>query len=75
MSYKGKYQMATGEKIVLAIRYAMQDDMTYFRSCMEHLRHELNWTDEQIGNAFMEIGAILFNKDLEDEIEELDNER
>lgn len=65
------YKYETGERIALAIRYAMQDDMTHFRSCMEHLRHELNWTDEQIGTAFMEIGAILFNEDLEDELEEL----
>lgn len=63
----------TGEQIALAIRYAMQDDMTVFRSVMEHLRFELRWTDEQIGNAFMEVGAIMFQEDLNDELEELEN--
>jgi hypothetical protein len=61
----------TGEKIALAIRYAMQDDMSVFRSVMEHLRFELQWTDEQIGNAFMEVGAIMFQEDLEGELQEL----
>jgi len=61
----------TGEQIALAIRYAMQDDMSVFRSVMEHLRFELQWTDEQIGNAFMEVGAILFQEDLEGELQEL----
>jgi len=61
----------TGEQIALAIRYAMQDDMSVFRSVMEHLRFELHWTDEQIGNAFMEVGAIMFQEDLEGELQEL----
>jgi hypothetical protein len=61
----------TGEQIALAIRYAMQDDMSVFRSVMEHLRFELLWTDEQIGNAFMEVGAIMFQEDLEGELQEL----
>jgi hypothetical protein len=61
----------TGEQIALAIRYAMQDDMSVFRSVMEHLRFELQWTDEQIGNAFMEVGAIMFQEDLEGELQEL----
>jgi hypothetical protein len=73
MKYKN-YELETGEKIAIAIRYAMQDDMTYFRSTMEYLRHELNWSDEQIGNAFMEIGAIMFQEDLEDELKELEDE-
>jgi hypothetical protein len=63
----------TGEQIALAIRYAMQDNMTVFRSVMEHLRFELQWTDEQIGNAFMEVGAILFQEDLDGELQELEN--
>lgn len=63
----------TGEQIALAIRYAMQDDMTVFRSVMEHLRFELKWSDEQIGNAFMEVGAILFKEDLDGELQELEN--
>jgi hypothetical protein len=61
----------TGEQIALAIRYAMQDDMTVFRSVMAHLRFELNWSDEQIGNAFMEVGAIMFREDLEGELQDL----
>jgi hypothetical protein len=61
----------TGEQIALAIRYAMQDEMGVFRSVMEHLRFELLWTDEQIGNAFMEVGAIMFQEDLEGELQEL----
>jgi len=65
------YELATGERIAIAIRYAMQDDMTYFRSCMEHLRFELEWDDTQIGNAFMEIGQIMFQEDLEDELQDL----
>jgi hypothetical protein len=68
------YNYETGERIALAIRYAMQDDMTHFRAVMEHLRFELQWDDTQIGNAFMEIGAILFNEDLENELQELENE-
>jgi hypothetical protein len=64
----------TGEQIALAIRYAMQDDMSVFRSVMEHLRFELQWTDEQIGNAFMEVGAIMFQEDLEGELQELKDE-
>jgi hypothetical protein len=63
----------TGEQIALAIRYAMQDNMTVFRSVMEHLRFELRWSDEQIGNAFMEVGAILFQEDLDGELQELEN--
>lgn len=63
----------TGEQIALAIRYAMQDDMSVFRSVMEHLRFELNWSDEQIGNAFMEVGAIMFQEDLEGELQDLAN--
>jgi hypothetical protein len=73
MNYKN-YELETGEKIAIAIRYAMQDDMTYFRSCMEYLRFELHWDDNQIGTAFMEIGAIMFNEDLENELEQLENE-
>jgi hypothetical protein len=45
--------------------------MSVFRSVMEHLRFELHWTDEQIGNAFMEVGAIMFQEDLEGELQEL----
>jgi hypothetical protein len=63
----------TGEQIALAIRYAMQDDMSVFRSVMAHLRFELNWSDEQIGNAFMEVGAIMFQEDLEGELQDLAN--
>jgi hypothetical protein len=65
------YELATGEMIAIAIRYAMQDDMTYFRRTMSMLRDELHWTDEQIGNAFMEIGQIMFQEDLEDELQDL----
>lgn len=63
----------TGEQIALAIRYAMQDDMTVFRSVMEHLRFELKWDDTQIGNAFMEVGAIMFQEELENELQELED--
>ena len=63
----------TGEQIALAIRYAMQDDMTIFRSVMEHLRFELKWDDTQIGNAFMEVGAIMFQEELENELQELED--
>jgi hypothetical protein len=62
----------TGEQIALAISYAMRDDMTVFRSVMEHLRVDLNWSDEQIGNAFMEVGAIMFQEDLENELKEME---
>lgn len=61
----------TGEQIALAISYAMRDDMTVFRSVMQHLRHELHWSDEQIGNAFMEVGAIMFQEELEGELQDL----
>ena len=63
----------TGEQIALAIRYAMQDDMTHFRAVMEHLRFELKWDDTQIGNAFMEVGAIMFQEELENELQELED--
>lgn len=65
------YAYEIGEQIAIAIRYAMQDDMTHFRAVMARLRQEENWTDEQIGNAFMKIGAIMFYEDIEHELEDI----
>jgi hypothetical protein len=48
-----------GEQIALAITYAMRDEMGVFRAVMAHLREE-GWSDEKIGNAFMEVGKIVF---------------
>lgn len=54
-------QFEIGEQIALAIRYAMQNEMSYFRSVMTTLR-EQNYTDAQIFDLFMEIGKIVFNE-------------
>lgn len=48
-----------GEKIAVAITHMMRDEFVYFRGLMVELREE-GWTDEQIGNAFMEVGRIVF---------------
>jgi hypothetical protein len=67
------YAYEVGEQIAIAIRYAMQDDMTHFRAVMARLREEEKWSDEQIGTAFMEIGAILFYEDIENDLEDIVN--
>lgn len=67
------YAYEIGEQIAIAIRYAMQDDMTHFRAVMARLREEEKWDDTQIGTAFMEIGAIMFYEDLENELEDIVN--
>jgi hypothetical protein len=48
-----------GEKIALAITHMMRDDFVYFRGLMVELREE-GWSDEKIGDAFMEVGRIVF---------------
>ena len=59
---------APGEQIALAIRHAMQDNMEPFRGVMSYLRHDLDWTDEQIGMAFMFIGSLIFNESLKEDL-------
>lgn len=69
MSLPLSLDRAPGEQIALAIRYAMQDNMEPFRGVMTYLRDDLDWTDEQIGMAFMFIGSIIFNEQLHKDLE------
>lgn len=61
----------TGEKIALAITAAMRDEMAPFRACMTDLR-EMGWNDFQIGDAFMEVGKIVFAEQESKEIAEME---
>lgn len=64
---------APGEQIALAIRHAMQDNLEPFRGVMSYLRDDLDWTDEQIGMAFMFIGSLIFNEQLHKDLENAAN--
>jgi hypothetical protein len=66
-AYPDYMEFEIGEQIALAINYAMRDEMGVFRAVMAHLR-EIGWDDIKIGNAFMEVGRLVFSEEESKEI-------
>ena len=59
-----------GERIALAITHAMRDDMTPLKGVISDLRHIEGWDDIKIGEAFMEVGRLVFSEEESKEIGE-----
>jgi hypothetical protein len=52
--------LGVGEEIALAIIAATRDNTEPLRELLKKLKSE-GWDDYQIGNAFMDVGRVVFN--------------
>jgi hypothetical protein len=68
--YPDYIEFELGERIAMAIVHAMRDDMIPLRGCISDLRAIYGWDDTKIGNAFMEVGKLVFNEQESKEIGE-----